>query len=413
MKFPTYLAQLASAVAEQDAGTLIGLLQVESPWSKELLRDVTNPFRHALQGFKGLCEPPWDEIAITHLQVVSKATSREFGVAYKEQAKMIVDLLKWFQTQTSWFLPVLYRVLDDLRDLAGRADEDVMEHGGPSKQADSLEDAARIIGTCFSACMTDRAHAVGVSRKWGIYYIAGLAMKCYFRISKTFLSKNIIRAIEANSDTIPPLESYPRSHQVTWRYYIALLDFLGENYDKAERGFVSTFYGCPFSAVRNKELALNYLIPIRLLKGILPSRKLLSRFPNLETIYGPFTEAIRRGDIKEFDARLAWAEVRLVEAGVYLTVERAREVCLSRMFRKTWLTLSGPEPLVRVPISSFRVALKISGLDISQEEVECLLANMIYKGYMRGYLSHGSGLLVLSKLDPFPSLLTRQDPAPL
>ncbi|KZT62121.1 hypothetical protein CALCODRAFT_549038 [Calocera cornea HHB12733] len=413
MKFPVYLAQLASAVLDKQAFTLIELLQVESSKSKELLRDVANPSRPALQGFRGSVESPWDDIAIAHLQVVLKAEGRDFGAAYKEQAKLIVDVLKWFQSQTSWFLPVLYRVLDDLRELAARADEDVMLQGGPSKQADSLEDAARIIGNCFSSCMTDRTNPVGVSRKWGTYYIAGLALKCYFRISKTFLSKNIIRAIDANSDTLPPLTQYPRSHQVTWRYYIALLDFLGENYDKAERGFVSTFYSCPMRARRNKELALNYLIPIRLLKGILPSRKLLNRFPNLEMLYRPFGDAIRKGDIKEFDARLAWAETRLVEAGVYLTVERAREVCLSRLFRKTWRALSKPDPLTRVPISSFQAALKISGLDISQEEVECLLANMIYKGYMRGYLSHGTGILVLSKQDPFPSLLTRRDPAPM
>jgi COP9 signalosome complex subunit 12 len=64
-------------------------------------------------------------------------------------------------------------------------------------------------------------------------------------------------------------------------------------------------------------------------------------------------------------------------------------------------------------VSSFRAAFKISGLDMSQDAVECLLANMIYKNYIRGYISHGLGILVLSKQAPFPSLLTRQEPMPL
>lgn len=112
--------------------------------------------------------------------------------------------------------------------------------------------------------------------------------------------------------------------------------------------------------------------------------------------------------------------------GVFLIVERAREVCLSRLFRRTcvappvcelltvltmfpsWIVSNKP---VHVPLSAFQLALKVSGLDVSQEEVECLLANMIYKGYIRGYLSHANKLLVLSKVSPFPPLATRKEPS--
>ena len=71
------------------------------------------------------------------------------------------------------------------------------------------------------------------SRRWGVYYVTGLIMKLYFRVSAPWfififtlthraslhqvkrisLSKNILRAIDANPD-IPPLSQYPRSHQV-------------------------------------------------------------------------------------------------------------------------------------------------------------------------------------------------------
>ena len=72
---------------------------------------------------------------------------------------------------------------------------------------------------------------ISESRKWGVYYVVGLVMKSYFRVSigtlayilwtgpdaqqvKTItLSRNILRALEANKD-IPPLSSYPRAHQV-------------------------------------------------------------------------------------------------------------------------------------------------------------------------------------------------------
>jgi nuclear mRNA export protein PCID2/THP1 len=42
------------------------------------------------------------------------------------------------------------------------------------------------------------------------------------------------------------------------------------------------------------------------------------------------------------------------------------------------------------------------GMPIDLDEVECILANLIYRGYIRGYLSHTKRVLVLSKRDPFP-----------
>ena len=35
-------------------------------------------------------------------------------------------------------------------------------------------------------------------------------------------------------------------------------------------------------------------------------------------------------------------------------------------------------------------------------EVECTVANLIYSGLVRGYISHSQGIVVLSKQNPFP-----------
>jgi len=42
------------------------------------------------------------------------------------------------------------------------------------------------------------------------------------------------------------------------------------------------------------------------------------------------------------------------------------------------------------------------GITFDLDEIECILANLIYRGYVRGYLSHTKRVLVLSKRDPFP-----------
>jgi hypothetical protein len=77
-----------------------------------------------------------------------------------------------------------------------------------------------------------------MSRKWGVYYVVVLVLKSYFRVSQHIttclrhvmadnppkirrisLSKNILRALEANRD-IPPLHEYPRAHQVRFTCFL-------------------------------------------------------------------------------------------------------------------------------------------------------------------------------------------------
>lgn len=38
----------------------------------------------------------------------------------------------------------------------------------------------------------------------------------------------------------------------------------------------------------------------------------------------------------------------------------------------------------------------------SSDEIECILANLIFRKQMKGYISHVHKLVVMSKEDPFP-----------
>lgn len=83
-----------------------------------------------------------------------------------------------------------------------------------------------------------------------------------------------------------------------------------------------------------KRRILIYLLPLRVLRGHLPSAELLKRFPVLEDLYTPFLSAIRSGNIKAYDSALEKFERRLVELNLWLTLERARELCIRGLFRK-------------------------------------------------------------------------------
>jgi hypothetical protein len=87
------------------------------------------------------------------------------------------------------------------------------------------------------------------SRKWGVYCVANLQFKTYFKVrtdrllvpwqllirnpqlKAISLSKNVVRSIEAQSD-LPTFGLYPRAHRVTYKYYLGVLSFLQEDYAK-------------------------------------------------------------------------------------------------------------------------------------------------------------------------------------
>ena len=84
---------------------------------------------------------------------------------------------------------------------------------------------------------------------------------------------------------------------------------------------------------------LTYLIPLRILRGHLPTADLLKRFPGLDELYSPFISAIRKGDIQGFDTALDKSERRLVDLNIWLTLEKAREICIRGLFRRVYASL--------------------------------------------------------------------------
>lgn len=75
------------------------------------------------------------------------------------------------------------------------------------------------------------------------------------------------------------------------------------------------------------------------MRGMQPSPGLLHLFPRLQELYTPFLDALRSGNVTKYDAALDWAEPRLVEMGVYLAVEKAREICMRGLFRKVYVLI--------------------------------------------------------------------------
>jgi hypothetical protein len=59
----------------------------------------------------------------------------------------------------------------------------------------------------------------------------------------------------------------------------------------------------------------------------------------------------------------------------------------------------------QIPLEAFLVVLRAQQVDdVDADEVACILANLIYQGKIKGYISHQHQKLVVSKQNPFPAL---------
>ena len=226
--------------------------------------------------------------------------------------------------------------------------------------------------------------------------MTNLLFKTYFRLNSISLCKTILKSLEATSRDMPPLEAFPKAHQVTFKYYLGVIHFLDEDYARAEEELELAYSMCVTTESKNRQLILTYLIPTKMItKHQLPSRTLLEAHPALAALFSPICSAVRTGNLKALDDALASGEAEFVKRRVYLTLERSRDVTIRNLFRKVFLVggyldlkegETTPVRRTRIPISEFSTALLLSGAEVSdgeggidRDEVECAMANMIYK----------------------------------
>ena len=207
---------------------------------------------------------------------------------------------------------------------------------------------------------------------------------------------------------MPPLDAFPKSHIVTFKYYVGVINFLEEEYVAAEESLLSALQLCQSGSFKNEELILTYLIPAHLMTTHqLPTSTLFNNYPRLKHLFQAISTAIKTGNLQAFDAALDANEEEYVRRRIYLTLERSRDIALRNLFRRVFL-INGKK--TRLPVEEFRRAMgfAIAGKnggtrkEVEPEEVECLLAGMIYKGLMKGYISREKSMVVLSGKDAFP-----------
>ncbi|EFR04426.1 hypothetical protein MGYG_07433 [Nannizzia gypsea CBS 118893] len=326
-------------------------------------------------------------------------------------------------TLEAWTLPVLYVVGKYLRTFAIKADAEAAQDPDTTFN-DGFQDDIVCIRCCSLSFPLPGLYSeflfvpnrapVEESRKWGVYNTINLAFKTYFKLGSIPPCRNLLSAMKASQAELPPIEAFPKSHIVTFKYYLGVICFLEEGYVEAEEHLTAAWELCRVDSHRNREnrLILTYLIPCHIVNtNTLPSARLLSRFPRIEQLFGPLSTCIRKGDLAGVDAAMADSENEFVKRRIYLPIERGRDLAIRNLFRKVFIAggydppVNGQPPIrrTRVPVKEFAAAMRLGTNNTQQktkvdlDEVECYLSNMIYKNLMKGYIARERGIVVLSK----------------
>lgn len=114
-------------------------------------------------------------------------------------------------------------------------------------------------------------------------------------------------------------------------------------------------------------------------------------------------EAVRCGNVRSLQSVIDQNKVRFIAMGIYVVLEKLFLLAYRNLFKKLYNLMNQNHQL---NINLFFEALKLHGpdADIEFDETEFLVANLISKGYIKGYISHQHSILVVSKQNPFPAL---------
>ncbi|KAJ7515666.1 hypothetical protein O6H91_22G022400 [Diphasiastrum complanatum] len=373
-KLAEYVNSVIEALSTQNGRTLASLLAISSANSFcELVASALELAKEPIKILKQVDKhAPLGDMLSNHTKCMHSYQQRRYVEAFNALEKSANMFLQEFRSwESAWAMEALHTIVYELRTLAQMADREMVANG---KIPDKLKGAGSFLMKVFGALALGTVH----------------------------LCRSVIRSIE--TARVFDFEEFPARDRVTYMYYTGRLEVFNDNFMGAEKKLMYALRHCHSSKRTNVRMILKYLVPVKLSLGTLPKEWLLQKY-NLRE-YLNVVRALRRGDIKLLRHALHANEDGFLRSGVYLVLEKLEQQVYRRLMKKIHIIQKLKDPARAHQIKMEVIVKALSWLDINMdvEEVECIMAILIHKNYIKGYFSHKSKVVVLSKQDPFPKL---------
>ncbi|XP_076632137.1 PCI domain-containing protein 2 isoform X1 [Colletes latitarsis] len=389
----SYIIQVRRAWLNQDGDSLADLLSLRH--SRVSLPQIVS--ETAMTKVMEHLSTPLDDLVFYHLKTVVAMNKDDPLTMYNYQSCAVQSLTKILQIQKeeNWMLPVMNVMCLELRLLAVCTEN--TKSNKSMKPGEILEKCADCLMGCFRVCACDNRSSEDDTKRWGMLTLVNQLLKIYFRINKLHLCRPLIRAIESS----PYKAHFALAQQITYKFFVGRKAMFDSDYKAADEYLTYAFEHCHKQSTKNKRLILTYLVPVKMLLGYMPKHSLLEKYNLME--FWELMEAVKRGDLRNLEKVMEKHESFFIGAGIYLIVEKLKIIAYRNLFKKVYLVLN----IHQIPVQSLLLALQMHGIDdVDMDEVECIVANLIYEGKIKGYISHQHKKLVISKQIPFPRLST-------
>lgn len=153
-------------------------------------------------------------------------------LAYKHEHVAYNAMLDYFSGKdedTTWIIPVLVRISNDLRTVAGRADEKANDINNKF-----LRESLNSLTRGFTIVAKDRTPVRQAgSKKLAIFAVTNVLFKIYFKVNTLQLCGKLINVVEGPGGIMDNLSLFPVCDVAMYKYYIGRLKMFEDRYEEA------------------------------------------------------------------------------------------------------------------------------------------------------------------------------------
>jgi hypothetical protein len=346
------------------------------------------------------------EMIFEHLESYKFMCYQDSVQAYLHQKASLENLGSLFKKDEVWLTNALFVLISDANIFARKADEDE-KRKGKTRATDYLVDSCGELMTIFRVCVQDRSCT---NQGMAMLRVANSLFKCYFSRNNLSVCKSLFETITNKEKDLA--NNYPIDQLVTYKYYVGKYAIFEGHFKKAQEALSFAFQNCTSSHPKNKRLILLHLIPVEFfVLGRVPNKKLLEKY-KLTEYFEDVLKASITGNIAEFNLAIKKNEDWYIQKGIYLVIEKMRWIAYRNFIKKTYIVLTKDKLITttQIPIDKyclpFLKKFDPNSVTICIDELVVIIANLIHIGYIRGYISQKSNVLVVSKSNAFPPIKT-------
>ncbi|UZJ51350.1 hypothetical protein CBS101457_000670 [Exobasidium rhododendri] len=351
--------------------------------------------------------------------------------AYAKWADVYTKASLVFQAQESPFFGPTLRYVGTTLILLAIATDDCKADTNQSCVTDAVSKISRSTGIAA----IDRSPFPGEKTKRAeVLWLANASFRCYFKLKNVRLCETVLGSVEnalslnrnfageenktlarerEGEEEDSGMSCYCVADRVAYKYYLGRLRLSQHRIRKAYTELRWAFDHCTNANMHNKRLILTHLVVASLILGIYPTPSLLVS----ASLDGPFQnliESIRRGNGYQVDLELErWRDWHRKRGNFLLLKEKLAIGIWRNLMRRSFLIArlsagivpqsNGKSPPPILKLSAFLPMARLAWHDPTLEidDVECVVASLIDQGYLKGYVQHSTGNVVLRRTDDF------------